>query len=251
MRSSDRLLDLLEELSAANGATLTALSSKLQLPKPTVLRFLRSLEERAWVIRLPDGGYALGPHFLATAQKAIGDDAVLRCAAPHMLSLRDLLDETVSLLSVAGTSRVCTIEYRSSQPLRFVHEIGMRAPLHAGASGKVLLAFGPAALRKAVLAEPLERFTGHTFTDVAHLENELRKVRGAGWAMSRGERSEGGLAFAVPVRDPQSGRVHSLTIFAPEARYRAAERATWVRQLTACARAIETAAGVSRGDHCA
>jgi DNA-binding IclR family transcriptional regulator len=249
MRSSDRLLDLLEELAAAHGATLTALATKLQLPKPTVLRFLRSLEERAWAIRLPDGGYALGPHFLATAQKAIGEDAVLRCASPHMLALRDLLDETVSLVSVAGASRVCTIEYRSSQPLRFVHEIGMRAPLHAGASGKILLAFGPAALRKAVFAEPLDRFTPHTFTDVAQMENELRKVRGAGWAMSRGERSEGAVALAVPVRDPRSGRVHSLTIFAPEARYSASDRPHWVAQLTLCARAIETAAGSAKGEN--
>src|ERR1700754_1855772 len=147
MRSSDRLLDLLEQLSGSHRAALTELSVQLQLPKPTVLRFLRSLEERAWAIRLPDGGYALGPHFLTTAQKAIGDDAVLRCASPHMVALRDLLDETVSLLSVAGASRVCTVEYRSPQPLRCEHEIGMRAPLHAGPSGKILLAFGPVTLR--------------------------------------------------------------------------------------------------------
>jgi IclR family KDG regulon transcriptional repressor len=243
MRSSDRLLDLVEALSAAPGSTLSALAGQLDLSKPTVLRFLRSLEERGWVTRLPGSGYTLGPHFLALSQKAIGEDGVLRAAPPRMAALRDSIGETVSLLSVSGIYRVCTVEYPSRQPLRFVHDIGARAPLHAGASGKVLLAFEGPMLRKRVFAEPLERFTEHTFTDVAKLENELRKIRTAGWALSRGERSEGGVALAVPVHDPQTGRVHSLTIFTPEARYHAGNRDDWIAQLQACARDIEKAAG--------
>lgn len=245
MRSSDRLLELLEELGSAQGQTLTALSQRLDLPKPTVLRLLRSLEERGWVSRLPDGGYSLGQRFLVVAQQSIDRDSVLRCAPPHMIALRDAIDETVSLLSVAGTNRVCMLEFPSNQPLRYVHDVGSQGPLHAGASGKVLLAFGPGELRKAVLARPLERYTEQTFTDVAQLEAELRQVREAGWAMSQGERSEGSVAIAVPLHDPQSGRVHSLTVFAPQVRFRALSRPAWVEQMKACARAIETATGSS------
>jgi DNA-binding IclR family transcriptional regulator len=245
LRSSDRLLELLEQLGSAHGQTLTALSQRLELPKPTVLRLLRSLEERGWVARLPDGGYGLGQRFLVVAQQSIGRDSVLRCASSHMIALRDALDETVSLLSVAGTSRVCMLEFPSCQPLRYVHEIGTQGPLHAGASGKILLAFGPAELRQAVLARPLDRYTELTFTDAAELEAELERVRAAGWAMSQGERSQGSVAVGVPLHDPQSGRVHSLTVFAPQVRFRAESRPAWVEQISACARAIETAAGSS------
>ncbi|MBC6461906.1 IclR family transcriptional regulator [Actinomadura sp. HBU206391] len=245
MRSSDRLLELLEELGSAHGQTLTALSQRLDLPKPTVLRLLRSLEERGWVWHLPDGGYGLGQRFLVVAQQAIGRDSVLRWAPQHMIALRDSIGETVSLLSVAGTSRVCMLEFPSRQPLRYVHEVGSQGPLHAGASGKILLAFGPDELRQAVLGRPLERYTEQTFTDVAQMEAELQRVRTAGWAMSQGERSEGSVAVGVPLHDPQSGRVHSLTVFAPQVRFRATSRPAWVEQISACARAIETAAGSS------
>lgn len=245
MRSSDRLLELLEELAGAHGQTLTALSGRLDLPKPTVLRLLRSLEERGWVAHLPDGGYCLGQRFLTVAQQAIGRDSVLQCAPLHMIALRDALDETVSLLSVTGTSRVCMLEFPSGQPLRYVHDVGSQGPLHAGASGKVLLAFGPDELRQAVLSRTLERYTEQTFTDVAEMEAELAGIRAAGWAMSQGERSEGSVAVAVPLRDPQSGRVHSLTVFAPQVRFRAEFRPAWVEQMNECARAIEIAAGSS------
>jgi DNA-binding IclR family transcriptional regulator len=244
MRSSDRLLDVVEALSMSQSRTLSALSAKLDLSKPTVLRFLHSLEERGWVTKLPDG-YTLGPQFVAQAHRAIGEDAILRSAA-LMMELRDELDETISLLAVSGASRICAIEYPSSKPLRYVHDVGVKAPLHAGASGKVLLAFGSAELRKQVLAGPLERFTSRTLTDVDQLMNELHKVRRAGWALSRGERSTGSVALAVPLREPQTGRVYSLTVFAPEARYHPSDRVQWIERLTATARAI-TAAAASAG----
>jgi DNA-binding IclR family transcriptional regulator len=60
MRSADRLLDIIEELLARPGQTLTELSEALGLPKPTVLRFLRSLSERRWVQRLSDDTYEIG-----------------------------------------------------------------------------------------------------------------------------------------------------------------------------------------------
>ncbi len=244
MRSSDRLLELLEALGSGDGHTLTSLSQALTLPKPTVLRFLRSLEERDWVWRRPDSTYGLGSRFLVLAQQATMHDAVLACAAAYMLELRDRVDETVGLLSVAGRHRVCVLEFPSTQPLRYVHEPNATRPLHAGASGKVLLAFGPDALRAEILAQPLERYTESTITNVAGIEQELDAIRTTGWAMSHGERSSGSVAVAVPLWDPQSGRVSSLTIFAPQVRYRPAVRAGWVHALRECARAIEMAAEV-------
>jgi IclR family transcriptional regulator, acetate operon repressor len=241
MRSSDRLLDVVESLSTSQSCTLSALSAKLDLSKPTVLRFLHSLEERGWVTKLPDG-YTLGPQFVVQAHRAIGEDAILRSAPLLMMELRDELDETVSLLGVSGTSRICAIEYPSSKPLRYVHDVGVRAPLHAGASGKVLLAFGSAELRRQVLAGPLERFTPRTLTEVGHLVSELHKVRRAGWALSRGERSAGSVALAVPLREPHTGRIYSLTVFAPEARYHAPDRVRWIGRLAATSRAITAAA---------
>jgi DNA-binding IclR family transcriptional regulator len=76
--------------------------------------------------------------------------------------------------------------------------IGTRWPLHATSTGKVLLAFQPAAL--SALRRPLARHTRATITDMAALGHELDRVRERGYAMALGELEEGFNAVAVPVR---------------------------------------------------
>lgn len=242
MRASDRLLELLEVLGKAHGQTLTRLSQQLELPKPTVLRLLRALEERGWVVRLPEGGYGLGPRFVVVAQQSVGSDSVLSRAPEHMARLRDELDETVSLLTITGMNRVCLLEFPSRQPLRYVHAVGSEGPLYAGASGKALLAFGPPELRQAVVNGELPRFTSKTITSAGELDAELDRIGKRGWAMSQGERSQGSVALAVPLRDALHGAVYSLTVFAPRVRFRSSRREAWVARIHACARAIEAAA---------
>ena len=67
--------------------------------------------------------------------------------------------------------------------------VDRRTPLHATASGEVLLAFGPERVRRQVLAGPLEAYT--PVTDPAALEAELAAVRDRGWATTEGSSSPG------------------------------------------------------------
>jgi DNA-binding IclR family transcriptional regulator len=234
MRSSDRLFDVLETLGRAEAMTLTQVAAHVDLPVPTVLRLLRALEERGWAGRLAGGEYTVGPQLIAAASQALQRDQLMSIAPDHLAALRSQLDETVSLSVVVGDQRVCLLEFESSQVLRFVHGRGTVAPLHAGASGKLLLAFSPPNLLTQVISGALPAFTEIT-PGAEALRAEVEVIRHQGWAMSFGELSKGGVALAVPVTNPHTSAVHALTVFAPEARFSEQAQEEWLSALRACA----------------
>ncbi|MGW3811266.1 IclR family transcriptional regulator, partial [Micromonospora sp. NPDC005113] len=232
MRGNERLLSILTTLGATGGQTLSEVADGVGLPRPTALRFLRSLEQDGWVTRDGDGRYALGPAVLAMAGQYLSRDAVLAAAAPIMQRLRDELGETISLSRIAGHRRICVQEVPSLERLRLVLGLGTYGPLHAGASGIVLLAALPDHARQEVLKSPLDAFTERSMTSVDELERECERVREQGWAVTRGQRTAGGVAVAVPVRDSAAPYgVSALGVYGPDARCSRDEERRWLDAL--------------------
>jgi DNA-binding IclR family transcriptional regulator len=232
-----RALSILEILQDGEPRPLSRLAARTGLPKSTVLRFLRSLEQRGWVQRNGDQ-YALGAAVVAVAHRYLTGASPAVAAAPAMQALRDRIGETVSLSAISGAVRVCIQEFPSSHELRHVHNIGSVGPLHAGASGRVLLAHLSEEERARLLTGRLPRFTPRTITDQARVARECALVRRRGYAMSRGEKTPGSVAIAVPLQTPGSNTTYALAIFAPEVRFRAQDRAIWVRALRECAASV-------------
>jgi DNA-binding IclR family transcriptional regulator len=121
-----------------------------------------------------------------------------------------------------------------------VNWLGRRTPAHCTASGKVILAFGPPAVRERLLARPLERSTPHTITDSTELESQLDAAREAGLARTYEELEVGLDAIAAPVYDSGGEVVAALDVSGPSHRIRAEDRPELVR-LT-----LESAADLSR-----
>jgi DNA-binding IclR family transcriptional regulator len=95
----------------------------------------------------------------------------------------------------------------------------MDNPIHTGAMGKVLLAFSDAAEREEILDRTeLVAYTPATITDRAMLDRELAKIRDAGFAESRGERSPGVAAVSAPVLGPDRRLIAALAIIGPSER---------------------------------
>lgn len=222
---------------------LTQVADAVSLPKSTALRFLRDLEEAGWVARDNAGVYSLGPTVIGLAAQYIAHNEMVAAATPAMRDLREKLDETVSLSRRVGLSRVCVQEFPSKKHLRLVLGVGERGPLHAGASGVLLYAHMPEEERRR-LAEPgFERYTKRTLTEFAALEKEAARVRKQGWSLTKGQRTEGGVAIAVPISDPGAdGEVAALGLFGPELRCSTkAEQERWLRALLQTAESIQSA----------
>jgi DNA-binding IclR family transcriptional regulator len=79
---------------------------------------------------------------------------------------------------------------------RMYTPIGRRAPAHATALGKAILAF-----RRGLVA-----CTPNTITEPAALREELRRTRGRGYAVDQEEFIQGIRCVAVPVRG-ESGKI--------------------------------------------
>ena len=83
--------------------------------------------------------------------------------------------------------------------------------MHAGASGKLLLASLPEERIDAILAKPLVAFTPRTLTDPKRLRAELARVRRLGYAQDKGEGVPSVLAFAGPVIDTRGEVVAAVS----------------------------------------
>ena len=114
-----------------------------------------------------------------------------------------------------------------------------RRPLYAGAPGRVLLAFAPAPVLEAVLAEDLVRLTRRTPTET-ELRASLGDIVMTGMATSEGELIEGSVALAAPVFR-EDGIVGALGLIGPAIRCRPAWRARAGRLLQDAARSVNEA----------
>ena len=78
-----------------------------------------------------------------------------------------------------------------------------RVPVHASASGKMILSqLNPAQRRKLLAHAPLQQHTPHTITDLDKLESALEQVREAGYAIDDEEFLPGLVCAAVLVPNP-------------------------------------------------
>lgn len=218
LRGAQRLFVIVEQLSA-RPMTLTEVARTADLPKSTASRFLRTLEEAGWVFRDRSGTYSLGAAIVGLAAQYLSGNPLVAIASPSMQALRDKLDETVSLSRRVGLGRVCVQEFPSSQNLRLVLGLGEQGPLHAGASGILLYAHMHQEERQRLAEAGLQAYTAKTIVEFEALELEAAKVREQGWAMTKGQKTEGGLAIAVPITEPGSSRdVAALGVFGPQIR---------------------------------
>jgi DNA-binding IclR family transcriptional regulator len=88
--------------------------------------------------------------------------------------------------------------------VQFVAKKGMVFPLNGGATGKILLAYAPDALRHLVLFEhPLEKYTEKTLTDPQKLQEELETIRLKSYAFSTEEFMPRTAALSVPLFDEE------------------------------------------------
>lgn len=214
-------LGLLEVIaSLPHAATLSELTTATGEPKPTVHRWLGTLEEARLVQRTPDGRrYELAARSsrLAFAILANGPGGAIRHAILEQTVRR--LGESCNFTVFTGSEVTYLDRVESVWPLRVTFQPGSKVPAHCSASGKLFLALMPPAKRDLILANlALERFTGNTVPDRATLKSELATIRRQRYALDREEYMLGLVCLAVPIVQGQ-GRsrrcVAALALQAP------------------------------------
>src|SRR6056297_1568748 len=94
--SINRVFDIIEQLQKMNGAGVTELSDRLNMPKSTVHSHLKTLYERGYVDRDADGSYHPGLQFLALGGTVREYRTIFKLVRPLMMDLADETGESVT-----------------------------------------------------------------------------------------------------------------------------------------------------------
>jgi IclR family acetate operon transcriptional repressor len=192
----------------------------LGLPKPTVHRIVRMLENEGLLQREPGsrqlvpGGrlVRLGLELLSTSMRRAPHRAVLE-------ALSQRVGETCNFGVMAGSYVLYIDRVEAAWPFGLRFEPGSRVPLHCTSMGKLFLSqFSPR--KRALLLESIElhRYTDNTITDPTRLEEEMQKIRRSGASIDNQEFLAGVVCVAVPVHGRSDQLVAAIAVSAPVAR---------------------------------
>lgn len=198
-------------------ANLDQLATALDVHKTTVLRLLRTLAEQHFVFRDGSHRYHLGARIHELSSRGLDQREVRGIAASHLIAFNRQHGRTTHLSELAGTEIVYIDKLESHDHVRMASRIGLRAPVHSTAAGKVLVADLPRAELDALLAElSLSRITPNTITDRGAFRAELATVREQGWAHDREENEPSINCIAAPVRGAAGRAVAAVSVSVPD-----------------------------------
>jgi IclR family KDG regulon transcriptional repressor len=182
-----------------------------------VSRMLSTLESRGVVEKTTGHGrYQMGYRIYFWGLLSQVNNNLAKLALPFMEALRDECGEEVSLYIVVDNHRTCLQRAASKHGIAMTGSIGERLPLHAGASGQVLLAYmDQETLQLIIENETIESYTDKTLTVPIQLSAKLDKIREQGYGISLEEREPGAYSIVAPVRDVSGRVIASLSIAGP------------------------------------
>jgi DNA-binding IclR family transcriptional regulator len=208
LQSVDRAIRVLEVLAARGEAGVTELAAEIAVHKSTAFRLLGALEGRGLVEQSGQRGkYRLGLGLIPLAGAVSDRLDVIQQGRDVCTRLAIELGETVNVAVLREHFAVNVDQALGPSTVATHNWIGQLTPLHCTSSGKVLLAHLDPAQRAALLARGgTPALTPRTETVAQRLDEQLARVREAGYAMAIEEYEMGLNAVAAPVFD-QSGRV--------------------------------------------
>jgi DNA-binding IclR family transcriptional regulator len=199
--------------------TLAQITEASGLPRATTHRLLSALRDLGYLhYDAATREFRLGYKLLERGYLVSEQIELRPVARPHMERLRDETGETVSLQVVDGDQGIYVEKVEPLAGFRLWTRVGMRRPLHAGCSMKVLLAHLPSDRIDQIIRCGLPVMTPLTITDPARLRRDLLAIRAKGYAVTFGESHEGVHGVAAPVRDHAGRVVASVSVLGPAPR---------------------------------
>ena len=209
-------LTVLEALAGSERPRgVTDLAAELGLVKSNVHRVLKTLEAAGYVTRGREAAtYAPSLKLWLLGSQVHARSDLAAEAQPFLAALAAASRETVHLSVLEDRDVIYLAKIDSPEPVRAYTNLGGRAPAHCVATGKVLLAFLPEALRESY-ATGLHAYTPRTITDGPALLQALAAVRDKGFSLNLGEWRETVRGAAAPIRNSLGNVVAAVGISGP------------------------------------
>lgn len=220
-----RAITILEILAREGSAGVSEVATEIGVHKSTAFRMLAALEERDLVEQNTERGkYELGFGILRLASSIPGRLDLVRQSQPLLDALAAEVGETINIAVVREHYAVSVQQAMGTAAVSSQNWVGQLTPLHATASGKILLAHMPEKQLDAIIEEAgLPELTPQTITTRKALDAQLAQVRTSGFATTYEELEVGLNASAVPIRDHLGIVVAAVSASGPTFRLDAAE----------------------------
>ncbi|HHY94645.1 MAG TPA: IclR family transcriptional regulator [Firmicutes bacterium] len=208
-----RILEILAN-SPDGEMSVSQVAKELGWHRTTVYRFMQTLVDEGFVRYLPAGErYHLTFKIVELANQLVNRLDIRRVARPHLLRLVEKWQINAHLGVMEGGQVVFIDRLECDKPLRTHFHIGRRAPIHATAVGKALLAeMEPGVALELVRKAGWQRYTAQTICDEEVFLRELAEIRRAGYSVDRGEHNQGVACVAAVVRDVTGGAVGGISL---------------------------------------
>lgn len=230
----DKARRLVATLAENRPMSPAQIADAIGIPRSTAYRLVEGLVAIDLVYPTTDDRFALSHRWLNLA------DAVTSARtewAPVREALALLTERTgcTTFLTVPYQGQaMCTDWVRGRGIELLILTPGGTLPLHAGAAGRLLLAYAdPAEIDRYLSAAPFDRSTPYTLSTAEEIRADLELIRRRGYALSEEDVNLGVGAIGVPVRDNQDTVVGCLSVGAliDEIRQRRGELVTELRRL--------------------
>lgn len=209
-----RALGLLEILNRQNHTTIEVLYRISGLPKPTIVRFMQTLEIAGYVTKAEAGkGYSITSAVTSLSSGYQGAPMVVEAARPWALELTLATKWPIAIATLDETAMLVSYTTSSESPMSpYQGIVHRRMGLLSKAMGQAYLAFCPFEEQKLIL-EMLDN-TPHPDSDLRYspetTQNILETIRKQGYAertMSAGPNPSSSLS--LPIYDSDLMRVLS------------------------------------------
>ncbi len=242
----ERMMTLLDVLAREpDPVNLKRLANSTGLHPSTAHRILNVLVAHRMIDRVEPGTYRLGVRLLEFGNLVKSRIDLRAQALPFMQALHAQLHESVNL-SIRRDDEMVYVERILSDrsAMRVAQLIGVRAPLHVTAVGKLfLLEDGPEKCAQYAARTGLPAYTVNTIRDLASLSKELDRVRALGYAVDNEEAEQGVCCVGAGIQDNEGRLVAGLSLSAPSNRV----DKEWGPRIMETADAISRAIGCRAG----
>jgi len=196
-------LAILEKMSQMDRPVgVSELANSNNLTKSNVHRLLQSLKILGYIRQCATSpAYELTPKMWEIGSAYLSHTNIHAAAFDDMHSLGRASKETIHLSILDHQDIIYIGKIDSRLPIQAYSQLGARAPIHAVATGKAILAHQSVQALEKILPERLEAYTTTTKIIKAQLLEELEQVAAKGYAINIGEWRAGVNGVAAPIWD--------------------------------------------------
>lgn len=220
-RSSDVL-----QLVAERGAlSIADVAEQVEMPRASVYRLTEALVQARLLEVSADGKVRASLRCIRLGDAARAGQVEWSAARGVLDALSDLTGQTTYLSVPVGDRALCIDWSRGRGISVLALKPGRTLPLHAGAAGRVTLAFRADPVEDYVRLAPFPALTPQTLTEAGQLRSDAAATRARGYSVSDEDVTLGIGALGVPVLAPDGAFLGALSLagLAEELRVRRAE----------------------------